>query len=469
MAVSPAANDSLARGKVPTFLEMAYWRTVAEHAADELSIDARPEDLVRRITVDNPQGTSILKITAQGGSPESARNLAAAWVNGLIATIDDTDGDGNAGSAPVNVILGESASLPTAPSFPDTRSALLVGGLLGLGAGIAFAILRALSDRRIRPGDDVEQRLGASVLGTLPAVAVLQDGHRLIDGNDGASKGAFAVSESLRTLRTNLQFMDVDNPPRRIVVTSALPGEGKSTVAANLAATLAANGEQVALVDADLRRPTVTDTMAIAPGAGLTDVLAGRADLVEVLQRAHRTPGLLVLGAGTVPPNPSELLGSARMRHVLDELAKHAIVIIDAPPLLPVTDSAILTRQADGAILVVSVGQTTYDLVDKALDALNKVRGRVLGVVLNRAPLTGAGATNYAYEYTSGHDAERAPGVAVASPRARRTAPRPPRGADASEPVTAAENTDLEQLFGEATAVAPEPKRSTGGRRAPSR
>lgn len=478
--VSPAANDTLARTKVPTFLEMASWRNVAEHAAAELGIEARPEALVRRIAVDNPQGTSILKIVAQGETPESARNLATAWVNGLIATIDDADGDGTAGSAPVNVILGESASLPTTPSFPDTKTALLVGGVLGLGAGIAFAMLRALSDRRVRPGDDVEQRIGTAVLGTLPAVNAMDGGRRLVDPAATTSKGAFAVSESLRTLRTNLQFMDVDNPPRRIVVTSALPGEGKSTVAANLAATLAANGEHVALVDGDLRRPTVTDTMGLMPGAGLTDVLAGRADLIDVLQRVHGTPGLIVLGAGTVPPNPSELLGSARMRRVLDELAKHAIVIIDAPPLLPVTDGAILTHQADGAILVVTVGRTTYDLVDKAFDALEKVRGRVLGVVLNKTPLTGSAAKNYAYEYTSARETsaekknrhEKSERVeAAAESRPRRTPPRRGRAAPADAALIGSreEEADLQRLFGdEAVVTDTAPKRPSGGRRASS-
>ncbi|WP_309064572.1 polysaccharide biosynthesis tyrosine autokinase [Microbacterium sp.] len=477
-AITPAANDSLAKSKVPTFVDMATWRTVAEHAAEELGLDTRPEDLVRRISVTNPEGTAILKITATGTTPESARALAEAWVNGLIVTIDTNDGDGTPGSAPVTVILGESASLPTSPAFPDTTTSLLIGGLLGLGAGIAFAIMRAISDRRIRPGDDVEQRLGVSVLGTIPQVTSMGAGQRLIDPNDTHSKSGFAVTESLRTMRTNLQFMDVDNPPRRIVVTSPLPGEGKSTVAANLAAILAANGEHVALVDGDLRRPTVANTMGLVPGAGLTDVLAGRAELIEVLQRAPKSPGLVVLGAGTIPPNPSELLGSARMRAVLDELAQHAIVIIDAPPLLPVTDGAILTHQADGAILVVTVGKTTYDLVEKAFSALEKVSGRLLGVVLNRAPLTGAGAKNYAYQYRSRHaetpEAEEQPPAepkktpTASRPKSRSRRPQARRGRSSvampPQPIDAIDDeAALQELFGDETVVTPAPKRTAGG------
>ncbi|WP_341975720.1 polysaccharide biosynthesis tyrosine autokinase [Microbacterium sp. LWO13-1.2] len=478
VALAPNASDNFAKAKVPTYRDMATWTNVAEFAAKQLGSESSPEDLVRRITVDNPLNTAILKITAQGTTPEAARDLASAWVMGLTATIDEFEGDGTPGSAPVGIVLGESASLPTAPSFPDTKTALLVGGVLGLGAGIAFALLRALSDRRVRPGDDVEQRLGVSVLGSIPTVGKKDPDQRLIDLSDTTKKGSFAVSESLRTLRTNLQFMDVDHPPRCIVVTSAMPGEGKSTVAANLATMLAANGEHVALVDGDLRRPTVATTMGLIPGAGLTDVLAGRADLIEVLQRTPRVPGLVVLGAGTIPPNPSELLGSDRMRSLLNELAEHAMVIIDAPPLLPVTDGAILTHQADGAIIVVTVGGTTYDLVDKAVEALEKVRGRVLGVVLNRMPLTGSGTANYSYDYHP-QEAETVETKTdkPAKPRRVRTAARPGGGVVRTgqkprprpAPSTGAVNADfdedaaLEQLFDDATVETSAPKRRPSG------
>jgi capsular exopolysaccharide synthesis family protein len=155
----------------------------------------------------------------------------------------------------------------------------------------------------------------------------------------------------------------------------------------------------VVLVDGDLRRSTVATTMGLPGGAGLSDVLSGRAELAEVLQRTPRSPNLYVLTAGSVPPNPSEVLGSGRMRKLLADLAVHATVIVDAPPLLPVTDGAVLTHQADGAIVVVSLGKTTYDLLEKALDTLQKSNGRALGIVLNKAPLKGADASPYSYEY----------------------------------------------------------------------
>jgi capsular exopolysaccharide synthesis family protein len=394
-------GDNLARSRVQSYLDIAGWRAVAENAIEELGLDTTPEELVTRVTVENPEDTVIMKISAEASTPGDARDLAEAWINGMIIEIDAIEGDGTKGSAPVQVIAGDSASLPSSPSFPDVQTALLVGGILGLGFGIAFAMIRTVSDRRIRSADDVEQKTGVAVVGTIPIVPGLDAENRLIDSSEksGGKMSLFAVSEALRSLRTNLQFMDVDHPPKTIVVTSPLPGDGKSTIACNLALTLAAAGTTVVLVDGDLRRSMVAKTMGLPGGAGLSDVLAGRATLVEVLQRTPRSSNLLVLAAGSVPPNPSEVLGSERMHALLADLTKHATVIIDAPPLLPVTDGAVLTHQADGALVVVTLGKTTHDLLDKALDTLRKARGRALGVVLNKTPLRGADASPYSYDY----------------------------------------------------------------------
>ena len=399
-------GDSLARSKVQSYLDIAGWRNVAEHAISELGLDTTPEALVKQVTVTNTPDTVILKIAARGPTPIEARDLAEAWIRGMVVAIDGIEGTGSPGSSPVTIIPGDSASLPSSPLFPDVTTALIVGGVLGLGFGIAFALIRTVSDRRIRVTDDVEGRTGVAVVGSIPIVEHLVQGQRVLAvGRD--DDGDFAVREAFRVLRTNLQFMDVDNPPRKIVITSPLPGDGKSSMACNIAVTLAASGRSVVLVDGDLRRSTVAASMGLPAGAGLTDVLAGRAELTDVLQRAPQSANLLVLAAGSVPPNPSEVLGSARMSRLLADLAKFAIVIIDAPPILPVTDAAVLTHQADGALLVVNVGKTTYDLVDKSLDLLHKARGRTLGLVLNRIPLRGVNSSPYSYAYARSYSAPR--------------------------------------------------------------
>lgn len=403
-------GDPAATAKVASFLEIAGWRDVAQHAIDELGLDTTPEQLINSVEVTNPENTTILKVVAQGASPEAARALAEAWISGIVRTVDEIDGDGTAGSAPVNIVPGDSASLPSEPLFPDLRTSLLVGGVIGLGFGIAFALMRTASDRRVRAADDVEKKTDVPVVGTIPLAKQADVETRLFDPEASGAGPGFAVAEAMRTLRTNLQFMDVDNPPRTIVVTSPLPGDGKSTIACNLALTLAASGSMVTLVDGDLRRSRVAETMGLTRGAGLSDVLAGRAEVTDVLQRSPQSQNLFVLAAGSAPPNPSEVLGSARMKTLLNDLADHSIVIVDAPPLIPVTDGAVLTHQADGALLVVSLGKTTYDLVEKALDTLHKARGRALGVVLNKAPLRGVDASAYSYEYRRQYGkASRAP------------------------------------------------------------
>lgn len=396
-------GDSYAATKVPTYLEMVTWKVVAERAAEELQTDESPEQLASRVAVINPAGTSILKFTAQAGSPAEAAALAQAWIDALGETIDQVQSTSAESGAPIGIYSAAAASVSSAPVFPDQRTALLVGGVLGFGVGIAFALVRTASDRRVRRADDVQALTGVPVVGTVPASASLASDHRLINPSAAVDKGTgFALTEAFRALRTNLKFMDVDNPPRTIVITSPLPGDGKSTIACNLAVALAANGESVVLVDGDLRRSTVARTMGLPGGAGLSDVLAGRVELTDVLQRTA-TPNLFVLAAGTIPPNPSELLGSDRMRRVLDQLATHAMVIIDAPPLLPVTDGAVLTHQADGALMAISVGKTTYDIAEKAIDTLHKAQGRVLGLVLNKAPLKGADAPAYSYDFGKGY------------------------------------------------------------------
>ncbi len=314
-------GDSFAQSRIPTYLDMASWKRVAEGAAEELQSTESPEQIASRITVTNPEGTAILKFTTQGDSPQAAASLAQAWITALAATIDEVEGDPVTGQAPVSIYSAAAATVADTPIFPDRRAAIIIGGIIGLGVGIAFVLARTASDRRVRVADEVETRIGIPVIGVIPASDSLGLDHRLFDSAAKSAKGSgFAVGESLRTLRTNLRFMNVDHPPRTIVVTSALPGDGKSTVACNLAATLAASGEQVVLVDGDMRRPTVAKTMGLPGGAGLSDVLAGRVRLADVLQKSAAIPNLHVLAVGTIPPNPSELLASERMRHTLEDL-----------------------------------------------------------------------------------------------------------------------------------------------------
>ncbi|MDQ0613751.1 capsular exopolysaccharide synthesis family protein [Microbacterium sp. W4I4] len=397
-------GNQLAASSVKTFVNLGQSRLVAERVIDELQLDTTPESLVTQVAVTNPLDTVSLKVTANADSPEHARDLAEAWVRGMAAEVNLLEGKDADTTGAVYLAPIDSARLPQSPSSPNTRLALAIGALLGIAIAFGYALLRYTLDRRIRSVESVERETGVAVVGTIPEEKTFTQENRLVPfdgGNSMASANAhlFSIAEAMRELRTNIQFMDVDNPPRVMVVTSPLPGDGKSTTASNLAITLASGGQKVALIDGDLRRPMIDTIFGLPKGAGLSDVLAGRAELADVAHRVGKSGRLLVIGAGKIPPNPSEVLGSARMKELLTAIAKEAIVIVDAPPLVPVTDAAVLAHHTDGAIIVASVGKTTFEVLGKALGNLDRAGARALGIVLNRVPRRGSGAAYYGYQY----------------------------------------------------------------------
>ena len=401
-----SVNDQLAKSRATSYVDIATSRATAQAVIEDLGLDASPAGLVGSISVTQPKDTVLLKITANAGTPEEAQQLADAWVRALatqVQKIEDPSGTGAPGVP--QVLPVESAAVPTAPASPNPRLNLMLGAVLGLGLALGYAMLRHTVDRRLRSKEEIEAQFQISVVGGVPVSQVLKKdargghGHLAVDAAVSAANGP--ASEAFRKLRTNLMYMNVDNPPRVVVVTSPMPGDGKSTVAANLAAAIDSSGENVVLIDGDLRRPTVATWFGLVEGVGLTDVLAGRIPVEDALQTPVEHPNLRVLGAGAIPPNPSELLGSQVMRQLLQKLSADALVLIDAPPLLPVTDAALLTANADGALVVVSAGKTLDTQLGSALDHLSDVEAKALGVVLNRVSPRDAG--NGYYDQYSGY------------------------------------------------------------------
>lgn len=398
-------GESYSKSRAKSYLDAAKSRAVAEKVIADLGLKGTsPEDLVGRVSVQNPLDTATLKFGVQASSPEGARDLAEAWVRAVGKQVSELENAGSIGAEKSIVTFSslDAAQLPTSPSSPNTKLALIIGLVAGLLLGFLYALLRHLFDRRIRSAAQVEIETGLSVIGTIPFNKAFDAKHRIVashGGNDLENTNAqdYAVAEAIRELRTNLQFMDVDNPPRIIVVSSALPGEGKTTVTANLAKTIAASGQRVVVVDGDLRRPTVATAFGLLTTIGLTDVLIGRAVLNDVLQSWGDSGNLFVLGAGSVPPNPSELLGSNAMHKLLADIAQHAIVLVDAPPLLPVTDAAILTARTDGALLVAYAGKSTYDELKRAVQNLEKIKARPLGIIVNGLSRKSSGGNGYGY------------------------------------------------------------------------
>ncbi|MEJ5197537.1 MAG: polysaccharide biosynthesis tyrosine autokinase, partial [Anaerolineae bacterium] len=277
-----------------------------------------------------------------------------------------------------NVVVVKPAVAPQTPIRPRTATNVLLAAVVGamIAAGAAFLI--EYLDDTIKSPDDVARVSGLSTLG---AIARLKDA--------GAQRQLIAwmhskapESEAYRTLRTNIQFSSVDKPVRTLVVTSSGPSEGKSTTAANLAIVMAQTGQKVVLVDADLRRPVLHKTFGVPNNVGITTaLLAGdEVDLESYLQPTE-IDNLMIITSGPIPPNPSELLGSQRMKHIVDRLAQSAdIVIFDTPPVLVVTDAAVLSRQTDGVLLIADAGGTREPALAHAVEELRKTGANILGV-----------------------------------------------------------------------------------------
>jgi non-specific protein-tyrosine kinase len=294
-----------------------------------------------------------------------------------------------------NLVIVKPAIIPQAPIRPRTMTNVLLAAVVGAMIAIGAAFLIEYLDDTVKSPDDVTRVSGLSTLG---AIARLKDA--------GAERQLIAwlqskapESEAYRTLRTNIQFSSVDKPIRTLIVTSSGPSEGKSTTSANLAIVMAQTGQKVILVDTDLRRPVLHKTLGVPNNAGITTaLLAGeQADLRDYLQPTE-IDNLMVITSGPIPPNPSELLGSQRMKHVIDELSKLAdIVIFDTPPVLVVTDAAVLGRQVDGVLLVADAGGTREQALAHAVAELRKTGTNVLGVAMNRLDNRSRGYYYYYY------------------------------------------------------------------------
>jgi succinoglycan biosynthesis transport protein ExoP len=397
------ANGSLAEDKANLYAYLVKTTPVAEEVVKELELDVPPSAIAGRFSAVVNSDVNAIEVTAVGTTPLEAQRLANAVVSAVVVAAQQVEtGQTTSSKAPFTRIEQvDEAQLPSSPFTPDYRDAAMKGAIAGLALAYAFVITRRLVDRRIRSTKHVEEATGSSVLGTIPKEDALNHVNRGVRGDLGRA------AESFRQLRTNLRFVDVDNEPRKIVVTSALAGEGKSTVSANIARLVAQAGTPVLLIDADLRRPMIATTFDIDGTVGLTQALAGDVDVSDVIVESG-IPNLSLLAAGRIPPNPSELLGSLRMTQLVDDLSKDYLVILDAPPLLPVTDAGLLSAFCDGALLVQAAGKTQIEQSQQCRRILDQVGGRLLGVVLNKAPVKGATAMAYGgyggyggYGYTS--------------------------------------------------------------------
>lgn len=396
-----AQGNVFTQARVRSYAEVAASPLVSRYVVEALGLDMTPHQLSRRISATTQPDTVLLRLTVTDTRPKRAARISNAVAKRFAEVVRGLERPDDARTSPVRLSITQPASVPTAPFSPRPEVNLAIGLMAGLVLGVGFAVARESMDRSVRDMKTLTELLagfgGPPVLGSVAhdprttrhPVALLDDLHG-------------PRAEGFRRLRTSLRFVDVDQPPKVIAVTSPLPREGKTSVAINLAAALAETGASVCLVDADLRRPSTARVLGLVRDAGLTTVLIGQAEVHQVLQSVG---SFSVLTSGSVPPNPTELLGSDQLRAVLRGLAeKFDHVVVDTAPVLPVADASVIATVVDGYLLVLRASRTSRDQVGAALRALQHVSASVLGTVLNMTSSKEEGSTyGYTYEYRPQH------------------------------------------------------------------
>jgi len=397
------SGSSFTQQRVKSYADVITTPNVLDPVIKTLNLNTTAAKLGEQVTATVPLDTVLIEVAVKGTNAREAADVADALGRQFTRTVANLESVSAGQSSPVKVTVVSAPVVPTTAISPKPARNLALGVVLGLLLGLGLALLRDLLDTTIKGEKDCAQVTHATVIGGIGFDPDATKSPLIVQADMRSPR-----AEAFRTLRTNLKFVDAANHPRSIVFTSSVPGEGKTTTTANLAITMAAGGARICVVEADLRRPRLLEYMGMDGSLGLTNVLIGQADLADVVQQ-FASSSVYVVGAGSVPPNPSELLGSTSMLETLRELeSRFDVVIIDTPPLLPVTDAAVLSTIAGGTVLVVGSGRVDRDQLAKSLQSLEAVKGRVLGLVLNMIPTTSDAYSSYNETYVQDAPRKRA-------------------------------------------------------------
>jgi len=316
-----------------------------------------------------------------------------------------------------NISILDNAEVPLQPSYPQKRISLMLAALVGLIGGVGLAFISEYFDNTLRTPEEVERYLRVRNLVVVPDFFALPKGQpsrrsfigrraRLCVPGDESASGNVRLSiitEAYRKLRTSIFLSRSEEPAKTILFTSGAAGEGKTMTVSNTAIMFAQLGHQVLIVDADLRRPACHKALRVQNDRGLTDYLTGREELAGVI-KSTSVPNLSILGCGSIPPNPTEMIGSAKMREMLARLKNdYDFILIDSPPVIPVSDAVVLSSIVDGVVLVVRGQATPKHIVRAALAELRKSQEDVMGVVLNRVDIRSAEYADYYQYYGPGY------------------------------------------------------------------
>lgn len=449
-----------AQAQQQTNLKLVQRGDMAERAASRLGLTA---DEIREDLAVAPEGESnLVDVSATATSPTLAAAIANVYVAQFVAEQQSSNHayyasalalvnrqltrmsqrqrlspaglalEGRAQSLGVlaelrngNVEVVQRAAVPTAPSSPKTARNTVLGALLGLVLGLGVAVLLERVDRRIREPKDLEAIYGLPLLGAVSeSKALARSGGR----RKGKDRLPASELEAFQLIRAHLRYFNVDREVRTLMVVSAAPGDGKTTVSRHLATAAVQMGSRVLLLEADLRRPTLAAQMGMAAGPGLTDVLIGTVPLNQALRRVSddqggtpdsgsgdRTLDVLVCGMA-LPPNPAELIESHAMALLLEHVKSlYDLVVIDTPPLTAVSDAFPLLGKVDGVVIVGRMGRNERGLAQRLHETLKGVDAPLLGVVANGVKTKGFGGYSYAYSYDDARRAPRSASDGVAS------------------------------------------------------
>jgi receptor protein-tyrosine kinase len=385
--------SAYATQRVQSYAALATSRELMQRVISRLNLNLTPGQLAAKVTAQVATNTVIIELAVTDPDPATAQQIAKAEseeFTGFLAELETPPGQ----TAPIKASIVDEASYNAHQISPNVPLNLVVAALIGLILGAGTALVRDLLDDTITSAKSIETAIDSPVLANIGYDNDVPKHPLLTEAGSHSPR-----VEAFRLLRTNLQFLNLDTRPKSLVITSAVPGEGKTSTATNLAIALAQTGQRVLLVDGDLRRPKVASVLGLERSVGLTTVLVGRSELQESIQK-HASSGIYLLASGPIPPNPTEVLQSRAAQALFDRLNDmFDMVIIDAPPLLPVSDAAIMARDVDGAILVVRHGKTTKDQLQQARLRLQQVDANLFGVAVNMSPRRDKGGYGYGYGY----------------------------------------------------------------------
>ncbi|MBC9719525.1 polysaccharide biosynthesis tyrosine autokinase [Streptomyces sp. TRM66268-LWL] len=390
-----AQGSTFTERRVTSYGDLVSTSRVLESVAKDLDISLA--EVRAAVTATTPQGSVLVVIAAKHHGAGRAAAIANATADSLVKTVNAIERPDGKGKSQLRLTVVQKAEQPQAPVSPKPVRDAALGFGFGLVVGLLAAVARERLNTRVRGEEDIAHITTLPILGRTQQAK--SDSGEVLLSLEGESFSARA--ESYRQLRTNLLFTSPDERVRSLTVTSSIPGEGKSTTAINLAMVCAQGGSRVLLVDADLRRPRVAHYLGLEDAVGLTTVLAGRVEVADAIQPWGADGHLSIMASGLIPPNPSELLASESMRCLIAVLEREFdLVIFDAPPLVPVTDPAVLGSETSAVCLVVGLDESPrYSQLRGALAALQSVGARTVGLTVNGGK-KGLDAQAY-YDYSS--------------------------------------------------------------------